>query len=380
VNAPAAHSTHITGLFPELLGVGGVQEAGRLTSLALYQIACRHGWSASIASLNDPSGPQEFSIVGNAIPLHGFARAKIRFIRAAVRSARTAQGAKHIIVAGHPNLAPIAVWMQKMSPRARAIVMAHGVEVWQPLPLIRRAAIKAARLVTGPSTDTIQKLVGVQRVASPNARLLPWPLNPDLLRLTTQANLPLPAAFPQGKIILTIGRAAASEQYKGTDDLIRAVAQLDSEMLDLHLVFVGAGDDLARLRKVASESGASRRVHFLQSLSREELAACYARADLFAMPSAGEGFGLVFLEAMAFGKPVIAAACGGVLDLVQDNVNGLLVPPRDSAALTAALCRLLQSESLRSTLGARGASMVQEKYRFDGFERSIYRLLEECVG
>lgn len=379
MTASAAHSTHITGLFPELLGVGGVQEAGRLASLALHQIARRRGWSVSFASLNDPSGPQECSIDGNAIPVQGFARAKIKFIRAAIRSARAADGARHIILAGHPNLAPIAVWLQKMSPRARAIVMAHGVEVWQPLPLVRRAAIRAARLVTGPSSHTIRKLLDAQRVASSRTRLLPWPLNPEFLRLTPRTDLPLPTHFPQGKIILTIGRAAASEQYKGTDDLIRAVAQLQFEMPDLHLVSVGAGDDLARLQKVASESGASSRAHFLQRLSREDLAACYARADVFAMPSAGEGFGIVFLEAMAFAKPVIAAGCGGALDLVQDGVNGLLVPPRDPAALTITLRALLQDEPLRSTLGANGASMVREKHRFDAFEATLERLLEECV-
>lgn len=380
MTVPTPHSTHVTGLFPELLGVGGVQEAGRLTSLALHQIARRRGWSATFAGLNDPPGPQEFSTAGEPIPVQGFARAKIKFIRAAIRSARAAHGRDHVIVAGHPNLAPIAVWLQKMSPRARAIIMAHGVEVWQALPLLRRAAIRAAHLVSGPSTDTIQKLIGVQRVAPSHTRLLPWPLDPDFLWLTTQADLPLPAAFPQGEIVLTIGRAAASEQYKGTDDLIRAVAQLQSEMSDVHLVSVGGGDDLARLQKVAEESGASQRVHFLQRLSREELAACYAHADVFAMPSAGEGFGIVFLEAMAFGKPLIAAACGGALDLVQDGVNGLLVPPRNPAALTAALRRLLQNESLRASFGASGASMVEEKYRFDTFEANVQRLLEDCVG
>lgn len=357
-----------------------MQEAGRLTSLALHEIARRRGWSVTFAGLNDPSDLQEVSIAGNVIPLQSFARAKIKFVRAAIQSARAAHGCNHIVVAGHPNLAPIAVCLQKMSPRARAIVIAHGMEVWQPLPFVRRAAIRAAHFVAGPSADTIQKLIDVQRVAQSRARLLPWPLNPDFLRLVTQADLPLPAGFPQGKIVLTIGRASASEQYKGTDDLIRAVAQLRSAVPDLHLVSVGGGDDLARLQRVASESGASKKVHFLQGLSREELAVCYAHADVFAMPSAGEGFGIVFLEAMAFAKPVIAAGCGGALDLVHDGFNGLLVPPRDPAALTAVLGRLLRDQSLRAALGANGAHLVEQKYRFDAFEANIERLLAECIA
>ena len=355
-----------------------MQEAGRLTALALYQIAQRRGWSATFAGLNDPEGQQQLSIAGRTIALQGFSRAKSRFILTAIRGARRAQGSSpHIIFAGHPNLAPIAVWMQKKLPRAHAVVIAHGIEVWQPLPLGRRVAIREADVVAGPSSDTIRKLIEVQRVNEARTRLLPWPLNPDFLCLTNTAVLPLPPAFPDGRVILTIGRAAASEQYKGTDDLIRAVSQLGSEFPDLHLVSIGGGDDLARLQKLADELGAAHNVHFLQHLSREQLAACYARADVFAMPSAGEGFGLVFLEAMAFGKPVVAAACGGALDLIHDGENGLLVPPRDATALIAAMRRLLRDQVLRAALGKKGALVAREKYCFETFEAKVEHLLEE---
>lgn len=345
-------------------------------ALALHKIAVRRGWSATFVGLNDPAGSQQFSIAGCSIALQGFSRAKSKFVVAAMRGAHAARGGSHIVLAGHPNLAPIAVWMQKTLRRAHAIVIAHGIEVWQPLPLVRRAAIRHARVVAGPSSDTIQKLIDVQAVHADRTHLLPWPLNPDFLTLTRSANLPLPPAFPSGQVILTIGRAAATERYKGTDDLIRAVSQLRSEFPDLHLVAIGGGDDLSRLQKLADENGSASTVHFLQRLSRDELAACYARADVFAMPSVGEGFGLVFLEAMAFGKPVVAAACGGALDLVHDGSNGLLVPERDSVALANALRRLLQDESLRSALGTRGAAIVREKYQFESFEASLEHLLE----
>jgi len=381
VNDTAAKSIHITGLFPELLGVGGVQEAGRLTAAALDEISRGRGWSTAFASLNDPAGLQEIAIAGRKITQQGFARAKLGFIRHAIAAARAAHNcAAHIIVAGHPNLAPIAAWLQRVSPRGSAIVMAHGVEVWQPLPLIRRATIRHARIVTAPSTDTIEKLIDIQRVPRASTCLLPWPLNPDFLALTGRDDLRPPAGFPDPTTILTIARAESSEQYKGTDDLIRAVAKLHCEAADLELVCVGGGNDLPRLQSLARELGIADRVRFLQSLSREEIAACYSRARIFAMPSVGEGFGLVFLEAMACGRPVIAAACGGALDLIEDGVNGLLVPPRDSAGLILALRRMLESESLRSRLGANGAAIVREKYRFDSFQYQLGQLCERCIG
>ncbi|HTZ73632.1 MAG TPA: glycosyltransferase family 4 protein [Candidatus Aquilonibacter sp.] len=381
MNDAAAKSIHITGLFPELLGIGGVQEAGRLTALAIDEIARQRGWSAAFAGLNDPAGPQQLSIAGRELTLQGFARAKLGFIRFAIAAARAAHNREaHVIVAGHPNLAPIAMWMQKMSRHASAIVMAHGVDVWHPLPRVRRATIRHAHIVTAPSADTIQKLIQVQRVPRANTQLLPWPLNPDFLALTERDGLRPPAGFPDATTILTIGRAASAEQYKGTDDLIQAVAKLESAMPDVHLVCVGAGDDLRRLQSLARGLDVAGRVHFLQRLSGEEIAACYSRARIFAMPSAGEGFGLVFLEAMAFGKPIIAAACGGAVDLVEDGFNGLLVPPRDPAALTLALTRLLENEALRSRLGANGTAIARGKYRFDSFRCQLEQLLERCIG
>ncbi len=361
--------------------MGGVQEAGRLTAAAIDEISRCRGWSAAFASLNDPAGTQELSIAGRKVTLQGFGRAKLLFIRHAIASARAAHDCRaHIIVAGHPNLAPTAVWLQRMSPRGSAVVMAHGVEVWQPLALVRRATIRHAWIVTAPSTDTIQKLIDVQRVPRARTYLLPWPLNPDFLALTGRDDLRPPTGFPDATTILTIARAESSEQYKGTDDLIRAVAKLQSEVADLELVCVGGGDDLPRLQSLAKDLGVATRVQFFQRLSREEIAACYSRAQIFAMPSAGEGFGLVFLEAMAFGKPVIAAACGGALDLIEDGVNGLLVPPRDSAGLTLALRRLLENESSRSRLGANGAAIVREKYRFGSFQYQLEQLCERCIG
>jgi phosphatidylinositol alpha-1,6-mannosyltransferase len=174
------------------------------------------------------------------------------------------------------------------------------------------------------------------------------------------------------------GRGSATERYTGADELIRAVAQLCPESPGLHLVAVGGGDDLPRLRTLASELGIAGHVHFFDSLSREEVATCYARADIFALPSTGEGYGMVFLEAMAFGVPIIAAACGGSTDLVHDCTNGLLVPPNNVGELAHALERLLKDHSLSLRLGRCGAETVRQQYRFEIFEANLERILGEC--
>lgn len=368
----------IIGLFPELLGVGGVQEAGRLTATALNEIAHRHGWSTEFLSLNDSSGDHSFGEGEHAVPFHGFGRAKMRFVFSGIRRARSfPRDTMGIILAAHPNLALPASWMQRESPHFKTIVMSHGIEVWKPLPGFRRRALTRANLVLAPSSDTAQKLIDVQGVAPGKVRKLAWPISPDFLRLASEpSRLLLPEKFPPGGcVILTVGRWEASERYKGADELIRAVAQLRASIPGLHLVVVGGGDDLPRLRRLATDSGAADRVCFLENLSREKLAACYAHAALFALPSTGEGFGLVFLEAMAFSKPVVGASCGGTIDLIQDGVNGLLVPPRDSEQLGQALGRLLRDESLCQALGRRGAEIIQQKYRFEVFQSELEHIL-----
>jgi phosphatidyl-myo-inositol dimannoside synthase len=384
MTAPESTSprNRIVGLFPELLGVGGIQEAGRLTASALGEIASRHGWSVDFLSLNDPPGPHSLAVAGRAISFRGFGRAKMSFVLSAMGRVRAAaRGGTRIILAAHPNLAVPADWMRRARLRAKTIVMAHGVDVWKPLPFFRRRALLRASLVLAPSRDTVQKLVDVQGVAPEKARRLAWPLSAGFLRMAdAPAGLPVPPTFPQaGPVILTVGRWASSERYKGADELIGAIPQLQAAAPGLHLVAVGAGDDLPRLRELAAGLGIANRVHFLENLSREQVAACYARADLFALPSTGEGFGLVYLEAMAFSKAVVGVACGGTTDVVEDGVNGLLVPPHDAGALAHALGRLLGDEPLRTQLGRNGAEIVRRKYRFDVFRAELETILDSRV-
>jgi phosphatidylinositol alpha-1,6-mannosyltransferase len=374
--AAQTHMSRIVGLFTDLLGTGGVQEAGRLTAAALEEIALQAGWVTDFLGLNDYSGPHAFPADERAISFHGCGHSRTQFALAALGRAR---GGSRIVLAGHPHLALPAIAMQRISPRLRTIIVSHGMEVWKPLSPLRRSALLRADFVLAPSRDTEQKLAEVQGVRQERIQRLAWPLNPNFLRMgDAPGRLPLPHAFPQGQIILTVGRWAASERYKGVDELIRAVAQLRHSIPRLHLVAVGGGDDLPRLQKLVADLGVLDSVQFLDGLSREEIAACYAKADVFALPSTGEGFGLVFLEAMAFGKPVVAAACGGATDLVENEVNGLLVSPGDSGELTKTLERLLRNPSLREELGRRGAEVVRRNYSFETFRAELGTILERC--
>ena len=372
-----AHNKGIIGLFPELLGIGGVQEAGRQTAAALQQISLGHHDSFTFfQSLNDPRGIHELDIAQNRISTRGFGKSKLQFVFSAIRQSR--KGAR-IVLAAHPHFAQPAAWSKWFSTRVKTIVMSHGVEVWKPLPTLRRKALLSADLVLAPSSDTAQKLAEVQGVLPEKIRKLAWPLGQDFLRMADAAGtLEAPREFTNARVILTVGRWAANERYKGADELLRAVARLRPAFPGLRLAVVGGGDDLPRLKEIASSLGISESVCFLENLSRAEMAACYAHAEVFALPSTGEGFGMVFLEAMAFSKPIVGALAGGTIDLVEDGINGFLVRPRDAEALEQTLARLLRDESLRIELGRRGAEIVRRNYSFEAFRTHLEGILGEC--
>ena len=374
----ASESKRILALFPELLGVGGVQEAGRQTAAALDEFARRRGWSLDLLSLNDEPGARVLRVEGREIPFAGFGRAKLRFVLSARARARDNTA---IILAAHPHLALPAMLAKNRASAANTIVMSHGIEVWKRLPFLRRRALQQADCILAPSSDTARKLADVQSVRTEKIRRLPWPVNAEILRWAdASSKLPVPPEFPQGQVILTVGRWSAAERYKGADDLIEAIAQLQAGSPELRLVAVGGGDDLPRLRKLASDCGVANRVTFLEGLTREQIAACYARCEVFALPSTGEGFGLVFLEAMAFAKPVIGADSGGIPDLIENGVNGMLIPPRDRERLAEALKILLADAPLRARLGNQGAEIVRRKHSFAAFENELGEILDGAVA
>ena len=374
---PISSRSRILALFPELQGFGGVQEAGRLTAAALTDIASTRGCPLDLLSLNDSPGRQNLPSAYGNVPFLGFGRAKARFVLAAI--ARAQKGARFVLAA-HPHLALPAAQLKLFQSNMRLAVISHGVEVWHRLPPLRRSAFLKADAFIAPSRYTLDQIVAIQGAPPSKTKRIAWPLNPGLLRLAEKRDaLPLPPAFPQGLVILSVARLAQDERYKGVDHLIRAVAQLPPDIQSVHLAVVASGDDLPRHRALAAELAIAPRVHFFENLSPDDVAACYSRCDVFALPSTGEGFGFAFLEAMAFAKPVLGAAAGGVTDIVEHGANGLLVSPGDLGQLVQSLECLLRSESLRNDLGRKGAASVHSKYRFDLFRDELERVLLDCA-
>jgi glycosyltransferase involved in cell wall biosynthesis len=378
--ARSRHSMNcIVGLFTDVLPAGGVQRASRHVAAVAAKFVTDRGMSVRFLSLNDPQGLHTVRVGSLEFSVSGYAGSKVQFALAALRAAGRRPG---LVFALHPHLAPIVWAMKARGRKFRSIVFTHGVEVWQPLGWPRGAALRRADLVIGPSADTVQNLISEQRILPGKVQRLPWGLDPDFeARVAAAAALSPPPGFPRtGRVILTVGRWNPAERYKGADTLIAALPRALKAAPDTSLVLVGNGDDRPRLEHLARDLGVSEHAHFLFGLTPEQLYACYTNCDVFALPSRGEGFGLVFLEAMACGKPVIGGAHGGIPDIVDNGVTGLLVPHGDPERLAEALESLINNPSRAKEMGARGKDRLAKSFSFAQFQLHLTQILNNVLA
>jgi glycosyltransferase involved in cell wall biosynthesis len=341
----------------------------------MTEFAESRGMECRLLSLNDSPELHRLSVGGREFVFTGSERAKGRFTATAMRAAR--RHAK-LVVAAHPFLAPVVQAMRIAAPRMKSMVVAHGIEVWEPLSTLRRRALRRATVILTPTQDTADHVATQQQVSRDRIRVLPWALDPNFETLAVAASrAALPAHFPEGRVILTVGRWRANERYKGMDTLIAALPRLLHEWTDLQLVAVGEGDDQSWLEQLAEGCGVRRHVHFFSGLSYSELSACYSACEIFALPSRGEGFGLVYLEAMARGKPVIGGAHGGAPEVVDDGRTGYLVQHGDAPQLATSIETLLANPVLAREMGARGRERVNRDFKFNVFAKSLKKTLRE---
>jgi glycosyltransferase involved in cell wall biosynthesis len=154
---------------------------------------------------------------------------------------------------------------------------------------------------------------------------------------------------PQGTLVGFVGWLLP---IKGPMHLLKAMLAVWREHPETILVFVGKGDQEHALRQLADQYNLNGRVKFLGW--RDDVKEIMPLFDIFVLPSLNEGMGRVLVEAMAAGKPVVASRVGGIPDLVQDGVNGILVPPADEKALADGIKTLLTDHDLAHRMGAAG--------------------------
>lgn len=237
--------------------------------------------------------------------------------------------------------------------RAPSVQYFHAKEI-PDKPRLSAFAVSRADVVIAVSAYT-SNLIGALGAVPAQLRLIPPGVDLPAQKAAVVSDRPT---------VLTIARLR--DRYKGHDVLARAIAQVRSTVPDVLWVVIGEGPLRGELERLTAELGIADAVNFLGAAGDRERDEWLCRCSLLALPSrlpegaqAGEGFGMVHLEAAAYGKPVVAGNVAGVLDAVADGETGLLVDPTDAAAVAGAIASLLCDSKLAARLGAAGARRAQ---------------------
>jgi glycosyltransferase involved in cell wall biosynthesis len=222
---------------------------------------------------------------------------------------------------------------------------------------LEKLHVRRAGRVIATSAHSARRIVEDYGIPSERIRIVPEPI--DLARWTAILEAaPSVEGERRGDAALTSVLCVAHlYPRKNVGNLLEAFARVGSEAT---LRIVGTGPEAERLAQRARRPDLAGRVELLGHVSFERLAAEYRRADVFCLPSRQEGFGIVFLEAMAAGLPIVAARAAAVPEVVVDGECGLLVPPEDAGALCGALQSLLSDAALRQRLGEGGRRRVRD--------------------
>jgi phosphatidylinositol alpha-1,6-mannosyltransferase len=241
-----------------------------------------------------------------------------------------------LIFCGHLAMAPVAAALATFV-RAPLWIQVHGIEAWQERSVLHRRAIETAALITSVSRYTRRRLLEWVRIDPARVKVLPNTVGPQFKPGPKPGCLVERHSLRGKKVLMSVSRLASSERYKGNDRVIRALPSvLTSHPEALYLV-VGDGDDRPRLEALAADLGLTEWVRFVGLVGSEELPDYFRLADVFVMPSTGEGFGIVFLEAIASGIPVIGGNSDGSLDALADGVLGSSIDPEKNEELVSAI-------------------------------------------
>jgi len=252
-----------------------------------------------------------------------------RYLSAVVKHL-SARGGFDLVYCAHLNLIPVARLAAAIA-RAPMILAVYGIDAWEPHPrLMVRKTAGSADHVLSISQVTLDRFRGWQSYPDASCSLMPNAIHLEQFGIGPKnADLLAQYGLAGRKVLMTFGRLAGSERYKGFDAVLDAMPELVREMPDIVYVIAGDGSDRERLEQKARDMGMAGHVVFTGMVDEADKAELYRLADVYVMPSQGEGFGFVLLEAMACGVPTIASTADGGREALRNGLLGLLVDPEN---------------------------------------------------
>ena len=255
---------------------------------------------------------------------------KIDYVKTALQAARRPYD---LAICGHINLLPLAT-MLGPALRAPLVLMAYGIDVWQSRYRFARQWLAHTDAVWAISAITRDRMNGWAKLPETQYTLLPNAIHLECYGMAEKRpDLVARHRLEGCKVIMTLGRLPGFERYKGVDEVLEVMPSLIERVPTIKYVVVGDGDDRPRLEAKARTLGLGDRVIFTGMINESDKADYFRLADTFVMPGRGEGFGFVFLEALACGVPAVGSKLDGSREALQDGQLGELTDPDDPASI-----------------------------------------------
>lgn len=325
---------------------GGIEKVSRAAGKALYELGKETGNEVNIFSMYD--NPADIN--RNYFPaacFKGFAENKTKFVFAATGAGRQSS----LVVLSHVNLLLAGFLIKLVSPKTKLVLLAHGIEVWGAMSAWQKYMLKQCDQVLAVSRFTRNKIIEVQGMPAVKCNVLNNCLDPYLPAATTgnkdETLMRRYGLSSQDIVLLTLTRLSSREQYKGYDNVLHSLSEIKKSHPGIKYLVIGKYDaaEKQRMDKMIAQLGLQQQVIFAGFIPEEELGAHYSIADMYIMPSKKEGFGIVFIEAMFYGKPVIAGNKDGSVDALDNGKYGLLVDPDNQQEITNAITKMINNAS-----------------------------------
>jgi asparagine synthase (glutamine-hydrolysing) len=351
-------------LAPEIFASeGGIPRILQIYLKALCELGSV-GDSVRLVALNDDQiDPTAIARTSNHLltDVRGCHRSKVQFVRHALALSRGCQR----VICGHIGQLPVALAAKTINPRLKYYLVAHGIEVWRPFTVIERLALKGAEKILCVSDYTRRVLLSHCPLPEGRAVVLHNALDPSF---EIAPGRPRNADRP---VILTITRLTLADRYKGVEHLIEAMPAIRAKIPGAVLKVIGRGDDMLRLQHLRDALGQTTAIEFLGYVDDARMKAELRACNVFALPSKKEGFGLVFLEAMANGRPCMGARAGGIPEVITPE-TGALVEFGDVPALAEACVAALQRDWDEATILERARA-----FSYSPFKHKLASLLKD---
>lgn len=283
-----------------------------------------------------------------------------------------------LILCGHLNFAPVAYYIHRLTGIPYWIFV-YGTDAWNIKDPIKKNALHSAQKIISISAYTRDRLIAEQNLDSNRIFLLPvtfdasrFQIAPKPKKLLQKHNL-----NPEQPIILTVTRLSSSDGYKGYDKIIQALPKIQQSLPNVHYLIAGQGDDRPRIEELIKNLNLQNYVTLTGFIPDEELPSYYNLCDVFAMPSKGEGFGIVYLEALASGKPTLGGNQDGAIDALCKGELGALIDPDNINEIAQTLTQILQGKYPHPLIyqPEKLRQLTLEIFGFQRFQNTVSQLL-----